>query len=272
MTYVVAVSGGVDSVALLDMMVKSSKRPVVVAHFDHGIRADSSKDADLVQGLATLYGVPFESRREELGPGAGEALARERRYTFLREVAQKHDAQIVTAHHADDVIETIAINLHRGTGWRGLAVLDSDILRPLLSVSKDDLRAYAKKHHLPWREDTTNTDLAYLRNRIRPHARALPDDHKKQLHSLSVRQKELKRHIEAEVRELVGEGPLFGRYFISHMPKKLAVECLRVMTNGALTRPQIERFLLAIKTALPGTTYQAGSGVIVHFTARYFTL
>ena len=135
MRYVVAVSGGVDSVVLLHQMVQDGGSELVVAHFDHGIREDSDLDAQFVRELAQSYRLPCEVRREELGSGASEELARNRRYAFLREVAKKHRATIVTAHHMNDIPETIAINLTRGTGWRGLAVLGSDVHRPLLHMS-----------------------------------------------------------------------------------------------------------------------------------------
>ena len=107
MKYIVAVSGGVDSMVLLDMMVRAGAGELVVAHFDHGIRPDSHHDAAFVKKIAEQYGLPFESRREVLGETASEALARERRYAFLRHVAKKHNAQIVTAHHLDDLVETV---------------------------------------------------------------------------------------------------------------------------------------------------------------------
>ena len=78
--YIVAVSGGVDSVALLDMLARLSDHELIVAHFDHGIRSDSAEDALFVSGLAEQYGLPFEMRREELGSNASEDLARTRRY------------------------------------------------------------------------------------------------------------------------------------------------------------------------------------------------
>jgi tRNA(Ile)-lysidine synthase len=113
--YVVAVSGGVDSVVLLDHLAGHPEYELVVAHFDHGIRDDSREDEAFVRSLAEKYNVPFESKREDLGKQASEELARDRRYAFLRSVAGKHNAQIITAHHADDAVETIAINLLRGT-------------------------------------------------------------------------------------------------------------------------------------------------------------
>ena len=136
---------------LLHMLSRQSDARIVVAHFDHGIREDSYEDARFVAGLAKQYGFPFVVKREELGAQASEALARERRYAFLYEQAEMFHGQIVTAHHADDVLETIAINITRGTGWRGLAVFSStDIIRPLLGFTKTLLRHYALDHRLEW--------------------------------------------------------------------------------------------------------------------------
>lgn len=270
--FVVAVSGGVDSVALLHMLSEVKDHDIIVAHFDHGIREDSPKDAVFVESLANQYGLPFEMKRVELGFGASEEKARQARYEFLRSLAKKYNARIVTAHHADDVIETIAINFKRGTGWRGLAVLDSDILRPLLQLSKKDLIEYARERNLVWREDSTNASDAYLRNRIRRQMIDIDDETKRELLALRSQQLEGKRQIQAEVINLVGDNPLYERYFFSHIPVKVAIECLRYVTQAQLTRPQLERALLAIKTAQPKTSYQAGSGVTIDFTTRNFSL
>lgn len=223
MNYVVAVSGGVDSMVILDMLVQNDRRleigdwrflrsPVptnhdqritnhelIVAHFDHGIRNDSSSDEAFVRGVAGEYGLAYESERAELGPDASEETAREARYKFLRRCCNKYNAVLITAHHQDDVVETMLINLIRGTHWRGLAPManlnskseirnpkqirnpkdqNSDIkhqtsniehrtLRPLLNTPKADILKYAKKHNLTWREDSTNADTKYLRNYIR---------------------------------------------------------------------------------------------------------
>jgi len=270
--YVVAVSGGVDSVVLLDMLSRVNGHELIVAHFDHGIRDDSSDDALFVGGLAAKYGYAFEMVREELGPAASEKRARDRRYAFLRAIAEKHDARIVTAHHADDAAETIAINLHRGTGWRGLAVLDSDIVRPLLQVSKADLLAYAARRNLEWHQDSTNASDAYLRNRLRGAVAALDGGEKAALLKQRERQISIKKDIDVEVRRLVGGGPRYSRYFFSHVPKNVAIECLRAVVDAKLTRPQLERTLMAIKTALPKSSYQAGAGIAFDFTTRNFSL
>lgn len=281
--YVVAVSGGVDSVVLLDMLVNyhsATPNPhfpipnpkLVVAHFDHGIRDDSAEDAEFVRGLAKKYGVKFETKREDLGKSASEDFARTRRYDFLRSVAKKYNAQVVTAHHADDVIETIAINLKRGTGWRGLAVLDSDIIRPLLGMTKSEILEYAKAHKLDWHEDSTNASDAYLRNRIRRKLDKIPADDKWQILALWARQKELKNLIDEELKAILDEGKSISRYFFSQLQPSIEIECLRYVTIGKLTRPQLSRAMIAIKTAKPGSTYDAGSGVKIKFTSRNFTV
>lgn len=270
--FVVAVSGGVDSVVLLDMFSRRTDHRIVVAHFDHGIRQDSAEDAAFVKELAKIYGHTFESKREVLGPKTSEDRARQRRYVFLRSVARKHSAPIVTAHHADDVVETIAINLHRGTGWRGLAPLDSDIVRPLLHMTKSELIAYAQKHKLQWREDSTNASNAYLRNRLRRSMDDLSDGHKRELLALRSQQIASKKEIDVHIADLIGEGPAYSRYFFTHIPGSVAVECLRYITNAQLTRPQLERALLAIKTSQPKTSYEAGAGLTIYFSTRNFSL
>lgn len=270
MKYVVAVSGGVDSVVLLDMLARSGQHDIVVAHFDHGIREDSADDARFVAGLADLYGLPCEAKREELGPDASEELARTRRYAFLQEVADKYEAQIATAHHMNDVAETIAINVTRGTGWRGLAVLDRDSIdRPLLGMTKKEIIAYALHHNLEWCEDSTNGSDAYLRNRLRRKitdealVRTLAESRDKQV--------EVKNKIHEELTMIVDDAP-YGRYFFSQIEAATAVECLRMITHARLTRPQIERLLITIKTQKAGSRYDAGAGIKVYFTTRHFSL
>lgn len=272
MNYIVAVSGGVDSVVLLDMMSKIPGHTLVVAHFDHGIRDDSQQDATFVQELAQKYGHTFETKREVLGKDASEALARERRYAFLQSLAKKHAAKIVTAHHLDDLVETVAINMIRGTGWRGLAAFHPSIIRPLIDTSKKELIEYAQQNNLSWREDSTNASSAYLRNRVRAKAHTLPDDTKRQLRALHARQRELRKEITKEIQEFLSEGPEYSRYLLTQLPSSVALEVLRTMTKKKLTRPQLERFLHAVKTNAAGTKFEAGDGITAHFSTRYFTL
>ena len=122
MKKVLAVSGGVDSMVMLDFAChRYSVDEIVVAHFDHGIRAHSIEDAEFVGKVASEYGVEFRMEKVALGEGASEAAAREQRYAFLEKVANEAGGEIWTAHHLDDLVETVAINLLRGTGWIGRA-------------------------------------------------------------------------------------------------------------------------------------------------------
>lgn len=275
--YVVAVSGGVDSVVLLDKLAQQPGIELIVAHFDHGIREDSAEDAQFVAELAKKYRLPFETRREELGSTVSEERARTRRYAFLRKVASAHQAKIVTAHHGDDVVETIVINLTRGTGWRGLAVLDSDIVRPLLGHTKQELLDYAEEHSLNWHEDSTNASNVYLRNRIRRKlATGVSDDVKWQLRALCAQQVAVKHEIDAEVGRLLKGKAAYSRYFFTAIDERVADELLRAVferaTTVSPTRPQRHRALLLIKTARAGTTHQIGAGTKLVIQKRTFTV
>lgn len=275
--YIVAVSGGIDSVVLLDSLARQGDNELIVAHFDHGIRPESDADARFVEALAIKYGLVFKMRREELGPTASEDHARTRRYTFLNEVAKKHDAIIVTAHHEDDVIETIAINLQRGTGWRGLAVLDNpSVVRPLLAMTKSDIRQYALKNDLEWVEDETNRSDAYLRNQLRFRINAkLGDVSKKTVIDLWQRQRQLKQRIDKETSELLAFQTPYSRYFFTHIDDTVARELLwAVLAHQklSLTGPARQRLLHAIKTAKPGSMFEAGASIIVRFTPSTFVV
>lgn len=271
MKYVVAVSGGVDSIVLLDMLTKKGE-DIVVAHFDHGIRETSSADARFVEALAGKYGLAFEHSRVELGKHASEADAREKRYEFLHHIAKKYDGTIVTAHHQDDLIETISINLQRGTGWRGLAVLrSSKIVRPLLGYRKSELYDYALTHNLEWVEDETNASDTYLRNRLRRKLNSgLSDTSRMKVIKYWKKQLTLRSEIEAEEKSLIDDSSTFSRYFFTHIEEETAAELLRVSLKFAITRPQTTRLLHAIKTAKSGTTVEVGAGRTVRFTLRDF--
>lgn len=171
--YVVAVSGGVDSMVLLHVLTTLPDLRLIIAHYDHGIREDSSADSLLVERVAERLGLPFVGEQGRLGVSASEATARRARYAFLRRARESYGAKaIVTAHHQDDLLETAIINILRGTGRKGLSSLQStnDILRPFLQVTKKQIFEYASLHpEIVWHEDETNQDNRYLRNYIRNH-------------------------------------------------------------------------------------------------------
>ena len=272
--YIIAVSGGIDSVVLLDVLSQLSDVELVVAHVDHGIRPDSGEDAALVRGLAEKYQLPFESASLNLGARTAEATAREKRYAWLEAVRQRYGADaIVTAHHRDDVVETIIINLMRGTGWRGLASLreTSHIHRPLLNTSKIEVVTYAIDHNLSWREDNTNDDVRYLRNYIRhgitPRFNLAATE---QLVDLYHAQCKLRNEIETEnarIAAVASEGKDLRRYWLVMLPDPVAHEQIR-QKFGALTYEHSVRLLHFVRVARPGSILELGAGRNFRVTAR----
>jgi tRNA(Ile)-lysidine synthase len=181
-TVVVAVSGGADSVALLDILthLHEDRLQLVVAHLNHGLRgAASDGDEAFVSGLAASYGLPFAVRRVDIADLAKssrlslEDAGRSARYVFLAETAKAHGAtSIAVAHHLDDQAETVMIRLLRGAGGSGLSAMAASssqgiLKRPLLQVSRADIEQYLKLRDLTYRTDSTNADTTILRNSIR---------------------------------------------------------------------------------------------------------
>lgn len=174
---IVAVSGGSDSVALLQLLHQQGFEDVIVAHLDHQLRKRSAAEAKMVGQMAKRLGYTFELRKRPIMALAKkrkenlEAVGRDERYLFFRDLKKKHRAKcIVTAHHADDQLETVLFNIVRGCGLDGLAgmqVQDEDLWRPLLKVSKKDLLKYCKNHQLPFVRDESNDDLHMSRNVLR---------------------------------------------------------------------------------------------------------
>jgi tRNA(Ile)-lysidine synthase len=183
---VVAVSGGADSMALLFLLHALSPNlhcALAVAHLDHGLRPSSAADARFVEEQAASLGLPMMSERCDVRAEAAagrqgiEEAARRVRQAFLARVATEWGAtRIALGHTADDQAETVLFRLARGTGWTGLcgmAPVSGRIIRPLLFVTRGEARQFAADQQLPWREDETNCDVSFARNRIRE--RILPE-------------------------------------------------------------------------------------------------
>lgn len=278
----VAVSGGVDSVVLLDILAKTSQN-IIVAHFNHQIRNDSDEDLGFVRSLAAKYGLEFVSQNGNLGKNTSEDKARQARYYFLRRVAAENKAVITTGHHLDDLVETVAINLQRGTGWRGLAVLGADdVYRPLLKFTKRQIIDYAIENQLDWREDSTNLSDLYLRNRLRQKLTDFPVKNQQEIYKLWQSQMKLRDNIDQEVDQIIKniqsnkDGKLtFSRYFFIQIPKITAVEILRKLiidqTGQVPTRSQTRNLWLNIKTIQPGKKLQILSGQNIKFTKTSFS-
>ncbi|HVR69845.1 MAG TPA: tRNA lysidine(34) synthetase TilS, partial [Vicinamibacteria bacterium] len=179
-TVVVALSGGADSVALLDALTRLAPGGgwrVVAAHLDHRLRRGSASDAAFCRRLCRERGVPLRAGRADVrararrdGGGVEEA-ARLERYAFLRRVKEGEGAALIAlAHTRDDQAETFLLRLLRGSGRAGLACMrlrSADLVRPLLAVGRAEVVAHLRERGLPWREDPTNADTALRRNRVR---------------------------------------------------------------------------------------------------------
>jgi tRNA(Ile)-lysidine synthase len=174
-TVVVAVSGGPDSVALLDLLQQLAPEldlALVVAHADHGIQAASGAVAAAVRQLAARWALPCEVGELALGPAATETTARRARYAWLGDVRQRHGARyLATAHHRDDQLETILLRLLRGSAPAGLAGMAArargGLVRPLLPYTKAELAAYVGDRQLPSHDDPANRDPKHLRSWVR---------------------------------------------------------------------------------------------------------
>ncbi len=171
---VVAVSGGPDSVALLDLLSSSQsahRLRLIVAHADHGIHPASAEVAAAVKRLAALHRMPFELGRLALGPGTTETAARAARYAWLEDVCARHGAAtLFTAHHADDQAETVLMRLMHGSGPAGLAAMAvrrGRLVRPLLPFRREELARYVHERGLACWSDPANTDPAHLRSWLR---------------------------------------------------------------------------------------------------------
>lgn len=276
-TYVLAVSGGVDSVVMLDMLARIGGLKLIIAHFDHQIRgADSAADAQFVRQLARQYGLPYQLGIGDLSGTASEEQARKARYAFLWQVTEEVNGRLCTAHHQDDVLETIAINLTRGTGWRGLAVMgDQRIFRPMLMFTKQQLINYATNYNLQWREDATNQSDRYLRNQLRKRLQQeLSDQANQLLMELYHRQNLLVRGIKAQCQLFYQPSGRYQRYFWIMIDLASAQELLNFIVKRdfgvSLTRPQLQRALVVIKVARPRTAVAIGENLQLNCTRREF--
>lgn len=275
--YVLAISGGVDSMVLLDLVARDEKfrwanfplakfpADFVVAHFNHGIRGpEADRDEHFVRAASQRYGVTCVVGYGQLAAGCSEDRARQARWQFLDQVASRQPggATVVTAHHSDDIIETVVMFTVRGTGWRGLQPLaDSQRLHPLAEWSKWQIINYSIENDLTWVEDSTNNSLRYFRNRVRAVVASWSDDERQQLLQLIARQRQLTAEIDDSVGRLVAQislrqntSVIVRRYHLIMLPDVVALEVLRLLTGGQLTRPQLWMLLWFVRSAKPGKT------------------
>jgi tRNA(Ile)-lysidine synthase len=244
--YLVGVSGGRDSVALLHWLVNVGYQKLIVCHLNHQLRGRSSlTDARFVNKIALKYDAEFELESADVRALATkqkmsiEAAARQARYKFFAETARRRKCKtIFLAHHADDLVETFLINLFRGAGMTGLSAMREvstrqiddvalAIVRPFLGIWRKEIDTYVRERGLKFREDASNKNLNPLRNRIRhriiPHLeKLLGRNVRKNLWRTAMIVGEEENWIESQLPEL-------NQLLAAYARKNLSVEQLRAL-------------------------------------------
>lgn len=281
-TYVVAVSGGIDSMVLLHMLAHRPDLKLVVAHYDHGIRYDSDLDRKLVEQAAKQHNLPFVFQEGKLGPGTSEDSARKARYEFLHRVREASNAKaVLTAHHHNDALETAVHNILRGTNRKGLTSLQSHktVHRPLLTVTKSEIHQYAQDQGLVWRDDPSNMDTVFTRNYIRHKILPrLSQEDRDKLTDAILHMRQVNEELDMRLLHYLhvqSKAGTLDRNTFTKLPHKVAREVmaawLRHNSIRDFDQKTLERLVVAGKTFRPGAITDVINGnklkVQKHFLA-----
>jgi tRNA(Ile)-lysidine synthase len=280
---VVGVSGGADSLCLLDCLIHLGFN-VIVAHLDHQLRSESRDEVEYVQGISERYDVPYVTEAvdvRELSKAGGslEEVARLARYNYLAQVAEEHNAQYVAVGHtADDQVETIIMHLLRGSGPAGLqgmlpktgftqwVGIESrgrlDLARPLIERSRAETTMHCQQHRLTPLDDPSNVDLTYYRNRIRHELLPQLETYNPGIRQVILRLSEVMReqvdfnqtHLEASWSHVMS-GAGSGGYFID----REAFATLHPFLKSSLIRRAISQLTPALRDISHDATLRAVS-------------
>jgi tRNA(Ile)-lysidine synthase len=271
---VVLLSGGRDSVCLLDLAVRIAGPGAVAAlHVDYGLRPESGADADHCAALCDALGIALHVRRAGAPAGNRQAWARELRYAAAEELARERDAVIAAGHTASDQVETVLYRLAASPGRRALLGMPARwgrLVRPLLGVTREQTAAYCAERGLAWREDASNASPAYARNRVRHGLLdALRDIHPAAeanvLSTLAALRDEA-AVLEAAVDAVLGEvGDAPEQSALAALPPALARLVLQALADGAVGRapavgPRLED-LLALGGGRGSASLDLGGGL-----------
>lgn len=276
---------------LLDLF--KDDEDILVAHFNHGTRKSADNDETFVQKRCEELGVKIIVGKSELGPNVSEEKAREARYKFLFKVREdvlkqspNEEVKIFTAHHLDDLVESVFINLIRGTSWRGLTPFSTEnVVRPfllddvLMPESKADILVYAARNKIVFREDPTNSSDKYLRNRIREIVSTMdPEKHFKlnqKIKTLYFSQQKKRTEIEEILDSMMPENGVLKREWFSDLDDKVSIEILRFALEKneiKLTGPQLNDFLFAIRNYAPEKKFNLPNDKLVTIHKNYFKI
>ncbi len=248
---ILAVSGGIDSMVLLDLLHGMSRQAEItlcIAHFNHRLRGkESDGDEAFVRSSALAYGLECHVRRTDSADPPRHSVqetARDDRYAFFSELRQSIGFdRIATAHHADDNAETILMNFFRGSGARGLSGIpplreDMGVIRPLLAAFRTDIEAYAAERHIRHREDSSNIKTDYVRNFIRhtlmPQIRDCVNPN---LAATVTRNAELFRSLHLHISEEIGEN--LSSVIIRRNDREMILDLNRLLSSDLFLRESI---------------------------------
>ena len=282
--YLLGLSGGADSVALLMILlpaIRNNRIQAEAIHVNHGLRGrESDEDELFCCELCKKENIPIYICNVNLSGRTDEASAREARYAvFRKRYRETAPDALLLAHHADDQAETFLMRLLRGAGPDGLACMKTDenvggirILRPMLSLRREAIRDALRSDGIAWREDTTNTDTSYLRNRIRhelvPVLIRFSETAVEKIctaASASAEDNNVLNALARETLDRISEGWVLDAYELAKQPKAIRRRSLRIwwreqgpaLKESTLNNAQTERFerLLDVekgKVNLPG--------------------
>ncbi|MFC6269184.1 tRNA lysidine(34) synthetase TilS [Frigoriflavimonas asaccharolytica] len=261
--YLLAISGGADSMALLNLF-SASKFTFQVAHVNYKLRGlESDLDQELVENFCSQNNISLHiyevSNKDEPPKNSVQTWARKLRYAFFKKIKHQENLEfLVTAHHLNDDLETFFINLSRGSGLKGLSGIPSNknnILRPFLHFSKQEIYDYCAQNEVPFREDASNKKNDYLRNKIRneivPKLLETNEHYLKNFQKSILYLKQNERFIEKQIADieeqiLINEKPdktIYDREFFAHQEEFVKFEILRKF--GFVDIQEIEKIFLA---------------------------
>lgn len=293
-TVIAGISGGADSMALLHLLYTAGYKNIIVAHLNHCIRKESIRDAELVKKTCEKYGYVFEygesqikeiSRRKKIGL---EEAGRAERYRFFAKLKDMHKAKyILTAHHLDDNIETIIMNLARGAGVRGMQGLQKEfdgVIRPLLEISKPEIILYCKKKKLKFNEDVTNKDTRFTRNFIRheiiPKFKKINPNFSETMRTTAMIFGDVQKYLENESEKYIRKQKN-NRYSMEEfrsLPSALQSEILRqlyLQLYGNLTNliyNHLEQIRKIINQNISGKIKEFGKGHVLKTEYYFFSI
>ena len=290
---ILCVSGGLDSIALLHLFHQLSRRyhwQLDVLHFHHGIRIESDEEADFVRELAHRLVLEFhlrETKAFQVGTSSFQEKARDWRRGEAQKLREEIGADfIVTAHHADDQLETWLLKWLRGahlSGLQGMSSADPPFIRPLLDFSKDELKDFLQEEGLEWREDASNQDSKYLRNRVRnellPLLRELSRDGiENRIRDLDAQSRLLEKDLELRYENWSTGAETDSGLLISgiesepeFLKREILVRFITAKTGIALSYQQLEKIIALISDSQSQWSFHLeGNWIILRKEGKLF--